>query len=359
MTITGRPSGPLVLTLDAGGTHFVFNAIKDWSLVLPEGIVLPAEADDLDRSLANLVSGLCQVRERADSEPAAVSFAFPGPADYRAGILGDLDNLPAYRGDVPLGPYLREKLGLPVFIHNDGDLFAAGVALHGELPALNEELARRGSCRRLVSVAGMTLGSGWGMGFADGHGPFIGASSTGMEIGACPYVDDHGIEETVSRFGLIRLFGEELARDGTPWPFTGVSAQDLPRQIARLAGAEGPGTEAAGRAFTRFAHAFAFGVMWAVGLLDPDLVVVGGGLAGAWDIFFPRALTFMQQPHASGRPRGFKRLFDLSRADQREAFLAGGGPVMERKKTGIVRSSLDTAEAVMRGAYRVAIERLP
>ena len=34
---------PLVLTLDAGGTNFVFNAIREFRLVLDEGIVLPAE----------------------------------------------------------------------------------------------------------------------------------------------------------------------------------------------------------------------------------------------------------------------------------------------------------------------------
>ena len=52
------------------------------------------------------------------------SFAFPGPADYPAGIIGDLAEYPAFRGGVALGPMLAERFGLPTFINNDGDLFA-------------------------------------------------------------------------------------------------------------------------------------------------------------------------------------------------------------------------------------------
>lgn len=63
--------------------------------------------------------------------PAAISFAFPGPADYPNGIIGGwLPNFPSFRDGVALGPFLQEKFGVPVFINNDGDLFAYALALN-------------------------------------------------------------------------------------------------------------------------------------------------------------------------------------------------------------------------------------
>lgn len=62
---------------------------------------------------------------------AAISFAFPGPADYPNGIIGGwLPNFPSFRDGVALGPFLQEKFGVPVFINNDGDLFAYAFALN-------------------------------------------------------------------------------------------------------------------------------------------------------------------------------------------------------------------------------------
>lgn len=106
-----------VLTLDAGGTNFVFSAIKDnQEIIVPVG--LPAYPDDLRKCLDSIVSGFKEVIARLDDDPVAISFAFPGPADYESGIIGDLPNFPAFRGGIALGPFLKEKFNLPVFINN-------------------------------------------------------------------------------------------------------------------------------------------------------------------------------------------------------------------------------------------------
>ena len=123
----------IVMTLDAGGTNLVFSAMQGGKEIT-EPIKLPTITDDLEACLASLRSGFEQVRDSLEKAPSAISFAFPGPADYEAGIIGDLPNFPAFRGGVPLGPYLEECFGIPVFINNDGNLFAYGEALGGMLP---------------------------------------------------------------------------------------------------------------------------------------------------------------------------------------------------------------------------------
>ena len=87
----------IVMTLDAGGTNFVFSAIQGCREIV-EPICLPAASDDLERCLSVLVEGFLEVEKRLPRLPVAISFAFPGPADYEHGIIGDLPNFPAFRG---------------------------------------------------------------------------------------------------------------------------------------------------------------------------------------------------------------------------------------------------------------------
>ncbi len=81
----------IVLTLDAGGTSFRFRAIRGNEFVT-ETIVLPSNGDDLDLCLKNIIEGFKRILALCQKKPSALSFSFPGPADYPNGIIGDLPN---------------------------------------------------------------------------------------------------------------------------------------------------------------------------------------------------------------------------------------------------------------------------
>ena len=101
----------IVMTLDAGGTNFVFTAMQaNEEIVSP--VCLPSNADNLAKCLGVLVEGFTKVKEALSENPVAISFAFPGPADYANGVIGDLPNLKAFRGGVALGPFLEYKFGI-------------------------------------------------------------------------------------------------------------------------------------------------------------------------------------------------------------------------------------------------------
>ena len=74
----------IVLTLDAGGTNMVFGAMRGGEFVV-EPLNLPSKSHDLDLCLKTMVDGFQNVIDRLDSKPVAISFAFPGPADYPNG----------------------------------------------------------------------------------------------------------------------------------------------------------------------------------------------------------------------------------------------------------------------------------
>ena len=96
----------IVMALDAGGTNFRFSAIRG-NKPVTQTVALPSNGDNLAKCLANIVEGFTRVKKQCPEPPVAISFVFPGPADYPNGIIGDLGNLPGFRGGVALGPMLE------------------------------------------------------------------------------------------------------------------------------------------------------------------------------------------------------------------------------------------------------------
>jgi glucokinase len=360
----------VVLTLDAGGTSFRFTAIAGNREVGP-GVTLATRGDDLAACLAQLVDGFSRVREEAGGAVAALSFAFPGPADYAAGVIGDLGNLPAFRGGVALGPMLEDRFGVPVFISNDGDLFAYGEALHGLLPEVNRLLADAGSPKRYRNLLGVTLGTGFGGGIVRDGELFVGDNGAAGEI----WLQRHKLERgSPAEDGVsIRAVRSVYARRA------GIAPEEAPEPsaiaaIARGAAGKAPGDEEAAReAFRRLGEVAGDAIANALTLVD-GLVVVGGGLAGAAELFLPALVAELNGAleHESGArvPSLELSAFNLEDAKERERFLAdrvrevlvpGSSrkvPYEPEKRTGVGLSRLGTSRAVSLGAYAWALRKL-
>ncbi|MGL4328739.1 MAG: ROK family protein, partial [Tannerellaceae bacterium] len=199
----------IVLTLDAGGTNFVFSAIRSNEEIV-EPVRFPSSADDLDKCLDTLEKGFRAVMAQLKEKPVAISFAFPGPADYVNGIIGDLPNLPAFRGGVALGPYLHEVFGLPVFINNDGDLFAYGESMSGTLPWINAMLESEENPKRYHNLIGLTFGTGFGCGVCINGYLNRGDNGSGGDIWVFRNhkLPEYIVEESVSIRAVKRVYAE-------------------------------------------------------------------------------------------------------------------------------------------------------
>ena len=223
----------IVITLDAGGTNFVFGAVQGDRFVV-EPITLPSNSDRLDRCLETMVEGFRTVIGRLPEQPAAISFAFPGPADYPRGIIGGyLPNFPSFRDGVALKDFLEERFGIPTFINNDGDLYAYGEALAGALPEINARLEAAGSAKRFRNLIGYTWGTGFGVGIVSDNRLHIGDNSC-VETFCLRHKDlpDINVEEGVSIRAVKRLYAE----------YAGVDDDTLdPKAIFEIAEGERPG----------------------------------------------------------------------------------------------------------------------
>lgn len=356
----------VVITLDAGGTNFVFGAMQANEFII-DPITLPSNSKNLDKCLATMVEGFSQIIDKLESKPVAISFAFPGPADYPNGIIGGyLPNFPSFREGVALGAFLEEKFNLPVFINNDADLYACGEALAGRLPEINSRLESLGSKKIYRNLLGYTFGTGFGFGFV---------SNNSLHIG------DNSCVETFCM--KHKLYPEKIVEDG-------VSVRALKRVYSELSGeknhnfepkdlfeiAEGRlegNRDAAIGAFAEFGTVAGDTMATAVTMID-GIIVIGGGITAAGKYIMPSLLKEMRSSIATFNNEPVNRVqmavYDLDNDAEFEQFAKGEQRSLKvygsdreviydpQKRIGITFSKLGASKAISIGAYSFALSMI-
>ncbi len=359
----------IVLTLDAGGTTLKFTAVRGNTLLFAP-FAVPSEAHDLRRCLDNIVQGFRRLEAQLPEPSVAISFAFPGPADYPAGIIGNLPNFPAFReaGGVALGPMLRAMFQKPVFINNDGNLFVYGEAIAGFLPYVNSLLEAAGNPKRYRNLFGVTLGTGLGGGVVIDGKLLIGDNSIGGEAHLLRHVLDPGVgaEEGACIRAVRRVYAEHA----------GLASADAPepKTIADIAQGHAPGNQSAAReAFRRLGEVAGDALAQGLALID-GLAVVGGGISRTQALFMPELVAAINRPYVKGDAsiprRLIARAFNLENADEcaeftrrdvREITVPGTTDRISYDplpRTAVGVSRLGTSEAVAVGAYVFALQQL-
>ncbi|MFE2067650.1 ROK family protein [Streptomyces sp. NPDC059467] len=255
-------NGTVVSVLEVGGTHVTAATVDIEGRSLRSGRSFRAPVDG-DGSAEDIVSALVRCADRL-AGPAAGRWAvaLPGPFDYEHGIgryagVGKFDALRGFDLRAALTAALPG--GSAISFWNDADAFVLG-----------EWWA--GAARGHRSVVGITLGTGVGSCFLrDGRmlrdGPGVPPDG---RVHVLRYAGEP-LEETVSRRALRAAYARA----------TGASPPDV-REIARRARQECD--RAAADVFAE-----AFGALGRVlgpllAAFEPTVLVVGGAIAGAWDL---------------------------------------------------------------------------
>ncbi|MEU5028925.1 ROK family transcriptional regulator [Streptomyces milbemycinicus] len=266
------PTAGYVLGLDIGRAWLRVAAAD-----LDGTVVARAEVRNRGRSAAAMadltVTAARRVIADAGVDPALVAHTVvgvPGVYDPERRRVRYADNLPGW-GRAGLLDRMREELGTPLgtslSVHNDANLAALGEYTFG---------AGRGS-RLFVYVL---VGTGLGMGVvADGR-LFTGAHGAAGEIGFLPLLpqlggaERQGLEGAVAAEAVVRA-ARELGMSGTrSEPLTAKAVFDAARDGVA------PALEAVRQEAERLAHVVAA----VAAVLDPDLVVLGGGVGHSADL---------------------------------------------------------------------------
>ena len=356
----------IVITLDAGGTNLVFGAMRGCEYIV-DPITYPSNAQDLDLCLDTMVKGFQQVIDSLDEKPVAISFAFPGPADYPNGIIGGyLPNFPSFREGVALGPFLESVFGIPVFINNDGDLFAYGEALCGALPDINKRLEKAGSAKRFKNLVGYTFGTGFGIGIVV-NGQLNQGDNSCVETFCLPHKTKKGIivEEGVAVRAIKRVYAEE----------SGDKDHKLePKDICDIAEGKREGNmQAARKAFAEFGEVAGDAIAIATQLID-GIVVIGGGITGARKWFMPSLMKELRDKLSTlggdDVDRIQMKVFDLDDPEEFDMFAKGSRKQIkvkgtdksvvydDMKRVGVTISKLGASKAISSGAYAFALSKI-
>ncbi len=237
----------------------------------------PGGVESAIAMMAEMAAGVAQA---AGTQVSVVGVGFGGPVDVASGRIRRSHQTSGWE-DIALGKTLAERLGLVTYLANDAN--AGGLAE-----------ARFGAGKNARSLLYVNVGTGIGGAIVLGGRIHVGATSTAGEIGHCVVLPE-GPECTCGKRGCLEALssGSALARRAKE-----LLAQDDARASALR---ELPAEEFTGRAVGRAAvegdtlalqvveeaaRFLGVGIANAVNLLDPEVVVLGGGVPEMGEVFF-------------------------------------------------------------------------
>lgn len=271
---------PVVLA-DLGGSYFRVGLGDPDSGQVFSVERYPTEAErgpaDILRRIGDRLRALGQL-----AGAAVAAIGVPGPVRAADGVVVRAPNLPGWDG-VPVKARLEELTGLTVLVGNDANLAALGEYRYG---------AGQG-VRNLVYLT-VSTGIGGGI-IADGR-LLLGAHGFAAELGHIPVepggplcgCGGRGCLEAMASGTAVERMAVEVARR-KPGSALWQAAEGDPRRLDARAVEEVArrGDPDARRIFEVVGRYLGLGLVAVVHALDPERIVIGGGVANAFDLFEP------------------------------------------------------------------------
>jgi len=230
-------------------------------------------AGDYD-AIVDTVASLVRRAERAVGATCSVGIGTPGAISPTTGLMRN-SNTTCLNGRKLAGDFER-ALGRAIRMANDANCFTLSEAIDGA--------GRDGR-----TVFGVIIGTGTGGGIAIDRQVVVGRHAIAGEWGHNPLPwpreeELPGPECYCGKRGCIETFlsGPGLAREYA----SRVDQQTAPT-AERVAALAGQGDEAARRVLERYVDRLARGLASVVNLLDPDVIVLGGGVSNVDALYAP------------------------------------------------------------------------
>ncbi|NLE43634.1 MAG: ROK family protein [Chloroflexi bacterium] len=274
----------LVVGIDLGGTKISTALVTGTAQIVARDYRETRASDGQDAIIDRMMEASRLVMAQAGVAPdriAAVGVGSPGPLDIEAGIVRGAPNLPGWHY-VPLKQRIEESLGIATFLENDAN--AAAVGEH-----------RFGAGQGVDHMIYVTVSTGIGGGLILNGSVYYGVSGTAGEIGhttilangpRCGCGNRGCVEALASGTAIAREARDAVARGVSPvlhQMCEGDPDRITARMVAEAAAQHDP---EASRIMDTAMEYLGIGMANLVNLFNPQLIVIGGGVANVGDVLF-------------------------------------------------------------------------
>ena len=289
-----NPDFGQVVGIDLGASHLHFALANFRGEILQESNKRIRPEDGPRKLIAQIVEGTRHLAAKLGGRLRGVAIGVPSPVDAERGVVAFAYNLPGWK-NIHLARELEEKLRVPIFLENDANMAAIGEHWRGVAQGVDN----------FVFIA---MGTGTGSGvFVDGKLYRGRTGSAGevyrMNIDWPRWADDFGDSGQFESF----VSGTGIAAEGRkalqPLPGSGASDLAAERDAYFVFEAFRQGDPHARSVLERIFTMLGVGISNIVAILDPDLIVLGGGIAkGAPEFMLSTAGKVVQHIYKENVP---------------------------------------------------------
>lgn len=268
--------------VDVGGTNIKLALVDNQgNISFSETIPTRAEMgyEYTVNSIIEAIRTLIDKSKTSSGSVEGIGFGFPGQIDYTNGIIRHTTNIPGW-DNIPLSKLIEKEFSIPTHVDNDVRCATLGEFHYG---------AGQG-CQNLVCI---TVGTGIGGGIILNGKIVRGASNSAGEIGhiklnmndgpLCGCGDRGCFEAFVSGPSIVSM-AQDYIKGGKSTKYRELANPDITPYI--VAQAANQGDAVAKRIFTTMGEYLGIGLASVVNLLNPEKIIIGGGIAQAGDILF-------------------------------------------------------------------------
>lgn len=281
-----------VIGVDLGGTNVRAAVVNRGGKIVGEGRTDSKAMEGLEHTIAQIISAIRLAVSESPADYAdigGIGMGVPGTHKSEEGIVVWSPNFKDWNNVQLLAP-IRDNLHMPVYMGND-----ANVAAFGEYAF--------GAGRGAKCMVMFTLGTGIGSGLVIDGKIYVGVSETAPEMGHHIILADgprcscgrYGCVEALARRDAIVDRAARKAHAGRATSLLAKSGHDL-RYItpAMIAEAAAEGDEVSIETLAETGYYIGIAVANAINILNPDKVVIGGGIAQAGDLLFDPIRTTVE-----------------------------------------------------------------
>lgn len=266
--------------IDVGGTNVKIALVNEkGGIVYSNSIPTRAEMgyEYTVNSMKEAIKELLKETNTSAKDVEGMGFGFPGQIDCQKGVVRLAPNIPGWV-DVPIAEIMEKEFGIPTRVDNDVRCAALGELNFG---------AGKG-CENLVCI---TVGTGIGSGLIINGKLVRGASNAAGEIGHIKLdmtggplcgCGDRGCLEAFASGPSIVAMAEEYIKGGKSTKYRELANPDITPYVVSVAAQQGD--PVAKRIFTIIGEYIGVGLASVVNLLNPEKIIIGGGVAAAGDI---------------------------------------------------------------------------